>query len=110
MTKEEKQTKEVKDNKVLVNVKGSEVELNLPEGYYNVNSKVKHLVKAPFIKAVLDTLVAFDSKKKIAPMLKGVKFFLIKQFKVKTLLTLAVKKDTASLLVAVNNILNKIEK
>jgi hypothetical protein len=105
-----KLTEEVKDNLVNVNVKGKVVELNLPEGYYNVNSKIKHLVKAPFVKSILDTLVVLDTKKKISPMLKGVKFFFIKQFKVSTLLKVAIKKDPEILLVQVNDILNKIKK
>ena len=105
-----KEVEEVKDNLVKVNVKGKEVELNLPEGYYNVNSKIKHLVKAPFVKSILDTLVVLDTKKKISQMLKGVKFFFIKQFKVSTLLKVAIKKDPEILLVQVNDILNKIKK
>ena len=43
-------------------------------------------------------------------MLKGVKFFFIKQFKVSTLLKVAIKKDPEILLVQVNDILNKIKK
>ena len=105
-----KQTEVVKENIVAFNFDGKEVKLNMPEGYYNVNYKIKHLVKNDFVKAVIDTLIVVDSKKKFSPMLKGIKFFFIKQFKISTLLNKALKENKAEMLVMVNEILNKIKK
>ena len=105
-----KQTEVVKENIVAFNFDGKEVKLNMPEGYYNVNYKIKHLVKNDFVKSVIHTLIAVDSKKKFSPMLKGIKFFFIKQFKISTLLNKALKENKAEMLVMVNEILNKIKK
>ena len=105
-----KQTEVVKENIVAFNFDGKEVKLNMPEGYYNVNYKIKHLVKNDFVKAVIDTLIVVDSKKKFSPMLKGIKFCFIKQFKISTLLNKALKENKAEMLVMVNEILNKIKK
>ena len=105
-----KQTEVVKENIVAFNFDGKEVKLNMPEGYYNVNYKIKHLVKNDFVKAVIDTLIVVDSKKKFSPMLKGIKFFFIKQFKISTLLNKALKENKAEMLVMVNEILIKINK
>jgi G3E family GTPase len=60
--------------------------------------------------AIQTIFEVLDTKKKISPMLKGVKFFFIKQLKVSTLLKIAIKKNPEILLVQVNDILNKIKK
>ena len=101
---------EVKENIVTVKFAGGKVKLNMPKGYYSTNSKIKHLAKNDFVKSLIKTIIIVDKNKKISPMLKGIKFFFVKQFKVSTIVNKAVKTNKPEMLITVNEILNKIKK
>ena len=101
---------EVKENIVTVKFAGEKVKLNMPKGYYSANSKIKHLAKNDFVKSLIKTIIIVDKNKKISPMLKGIKFFFVKQFRVSKIVDKAVKANKAEMLITINEILNKIKK
>lgn len=82
------------------------IDVNTYEGYYNLTSKVGALLKSSFIQEVMKSV--FLIKPELKSSLKGFKFFVVKQFKVISLLKLTKKVD-ASLAQSINEILCNIK-
>lgn len=82
------------------------ISINTYDGYFNLNSKIGPLLKSQFIKEVMKSILLI--KPEFKEMTKGFKFFVIKQFKVISLLKLTKKVDD-SLAQSINEILTNIK-
>ena len=90
-------------------INGKELTLDMPEGYLNLNCKVKDLINNEFIAGIVDCAGTLAPQFNIKKM-GFFKLLILKQMRIPTLLNKIGKEIPLDLLEQVNGLLNKIKK
>ena len=92
-----------------IEINGKQLTLDMPEGYLNLNCKVKELLNNEFISGVVDVVGNIAPKYNIKKM-GFFKLLILKQMRIPSLLNKIGKELPLDLLEQVNELLNKIKK
>ena len=92
-----------------IEINGKQLTLDMPEGYLNLNCKVKELLNNEFISGVVDVVGTVAPKFNIKKM-GLLKLMILKQMRIPSLLNKIGKELPLDLLEQVNELLNKIKK